>query len=1120
MTKYQAASVRRPYEIALLIVAVAAAGFNLRTAITSLPPIFPDLQAQLHLSSATLSLLAATPVICFGVVSAFAAWLNRRYGEEAILLVALVLLTAGLLLRGAAPGIMLFPGTALAASAIAVLNVLLSSMAKRRWPERAGLLIGIYLTMLSVGAILSSLLSVPLYRSSGGSVRLALGLWAVPAALAALLWLPQLRYRTAGVRPPASASAAPLPSAGGVKVYRYALAWQVTAFMGLQSLLYYAALSWLPTIFQDRGDSAVTAGNLLALMGVGNLATSLLVPVLAHRRPGQRALVVPSLIGTAVGLAGSLWGPLGTAPFWVLVLGVSQGSCLGLAIFFMLARAPDAGAAASLSAFAQSVGYLVASVGPLAVGLLHTATGSWDIPVVLLLVLAAVELVVGVLAGRPLVLPAATQARRDGDAGAAGLGGVAVPRGARGSWGDGIPQDQGGHRGGRPPGVSTTRHACRGPDGLDELSEARPRRLGSFSLCSTKVPHQARTAHEEHTVTLLECINGPEDLKGLSQDQLTRLAAEIRDLLIETTTRTSGHLGPNLGVVELTIAIHRVFDSPKDRIVFDTGHQAYVHKLLTGRVAQFGTLRQRGGLTGYPSQAESEHDLVENSHASTSLSYADGLAKAYKLRGEPDRTVVAVIGDGALTGGMAWEALNNIAAAKDSRLVMIVNDNGWSYQPTIGGLAEHLAAIRVNPRYEHVLDYIKTTLSRAPLVGAPLYGTLHGIKKGIKDVLQPQVMFEDLGLKYVGPIDGHDERLVETALRRARDFGGPVLLHVITRKGLGYPEAEQNTVDCLHQVPAAGALPGTWSRVFGDEMVSIGARRPDVVAITAAMLYPTGLAQFAAAYPDRVYDVGIAEQHAMTSAAGLAMGGMHPVVAIYSTFLNRAFDQTLMDVALHKLPVTIVLDRAGVTGPDGASHHGMWDGSLMQLVPGMKIAAPRDAKRVAELLNEAVEVADGPTVVRFPKGKVGGEVEATSKLGGMDVLLSPSAGQAADVLLVGAGPMALTGLEVAERLAVHGIGVTVVDPRWTKPVDEALVGAARQHRMVAVVEDNGRVGGFGDAVARLLRDHDVDMPVKTFGAAAGVPLARHARRDARRGGPDGSAAGPADHRGGRAPVIW
>ncbi len=587
-------------------------------------------------------------------------------------------------------------------------------------------------------------------------------------------------------------------------------------------------------------------------------------------------------------------------------------------------------------------------------------------------------------------------------------------------------------------------------------------------------------------MTLLEHINGPEDLKELSQDQLTRLAAEIRDVLIEwaqgpMVAKTSGHLGPNLGVVELTIAVHRVFDSPKDKIVFDTGHQSYVHKLLTGRFAQFGTLRQRGGITGYPSRAESEHDLVENSHASTSLSYADGLAKAYKLRGDPDRTVVAIIGDGALTGGMAWEALNNIAAAKDSRLVMIVNDNGWSYQPTIGGLAEHLAAIRVSQRYENVLDYIKTTVSRAPLVGVPLYGTLHGIKKGIKDVLQPQVMFEDLGLKYVGPIDGHDERMLEHALRRARDFGGPVLVHVITKKGFGYPAAEQNEVDCLHQVPAAGAQPGTGSWVFGNEMVAIGARRPDVVAITAAMLHPTGLAMFAAAYPDRIYDVGIAEQHAVTSAAGLAMAGLHPVVAIYATFLNRAFDQTLMDVALHRLPVTLVLDRAGVTGPDGASHHGMWDGSILQLVPGMKIAAPRDAKRIAELLDEAVEVCDGPTAIRFPRGKLSGEVEAVARLGGMDLLREPAAGLGNDVLLVGAGTMALTGLEVADRLAGHGIGVTVVDPRWTKPVDEALVGAARQHRLVVTVEDNGRVGGFGDAVARLLRDHDVDVPVKAFG---------------------------------------
>ena len=587
-------------------------------------------------------------------------------------------------------------------------------------------------------------------------------------------------------------------------------------------------------------------------------------------------------------------------------------------------------------------------------------------------------------------------------------------------------------------------------------------------------------------MTLLESIGGPKDLKKLSPDQLPVLAAEIRDVLVDVVSRTSGHLGPNLGVVELTIALHRVFDSPMDRIVFDTGHQAYVHKLLTGRQVRFGTLRQRGGISGYPSQAESEHDIVENSHASTSLSYADGLAKAYKLRGETSRTVVAVIGDGALTGGMAWEALNNISVAKDSRIVIVVNDNGRSYQPTIGGLANHLAAVRVSQRYEHVLDYIKTTVSRTPLVGPPIYDTLHGIKKGIKDMLQPQVLFEDLGLKYVGPIDGHDEQMVEHALDRAREFGGPVLVHVITKKGFGYPLAEQNEEDCLHQVPArpAGAPAGpakrTWSEVFGDELAAIGARRPDVVALTAAMLHPTGLGEFARAFPDRVFDVGIAEQQAMTSAAGLAMGGLHPVVALYSTFLNRAFDQMLMDVALHKLPVTIALDRAGVTGPDGASHNGMWDGSILQIVPGIRVAAPRDAIRLAELLNEAVEVGDGPTAIRYPKGTVGGEVEPVRKLGTMDVLHEPG-GAPADVLLIGAGTMAVTCAKAAERLADQGIGVTVLDPRWLKPLDEALVGAARQHRLVVVVEDNGRTGGFGDAVCRLLRDHDVDTPTKTFG---------------------------------------
>jgi 1-deoxy-D-xylulose-5-phosphate synthase len=590
-------------------------------------------------------------------------------------------------------------------------------------------------------------------------------------------------------------------------------------------------------------------------------------------------------------------------------------------------------------------------------------------------------------------------------------------------------------------------------------------------------------------VTLLESITGPRDVKALSPAELPVLASEIRDFLVDAVSRNGGHLGPNLGVVELTIALHRVFDSPSDRIIFDTGHQAYVHKLLTGRQDGFTRLKQRGGVSGYPSQAESEHDIVENSHASTALSYADGLAKAYTLREETGRTVVAVVGDGALTGGMAWEALNNIAAAKSSRLVIVVNDNGRSYTPTIGGLAAHLASIRVSQQYEHVLEYIKTSLTRAPLVGPPLYETLHGIKKGLKDVLQPQVMFEDLGIKYLGPVDGHDEQLVESALTRARGFGGPVIVHVITRKGFGYPPAENDDEDCMHGPGAFDRATGRptgnarrgWTDVFSDELVAIGAERPDVVALTAAMLYPTGLAAFANAYPGRCFDVGIAEQHAVTSAAGFAIGGLHPVVAIYATFLNRAFDQVLLDVALHRLPVTFVLDRAGVTGSDGPSHNGMWDLSVLQVVPGLKIAAPRDATRLAGLLREAVAIGDGPSVLRYPKGAPGPDIPAVGSLGQMDVLHRPADPAATDVLLVGAGPMAGVGVAAAARLADQGIGVTVVDPRWLKPLDEALVTAAGQHRLVVTAEDNGRAGGFGDAVARLLRDAGCGTPVRTFG---------------------------------------
>jgi 1-deoxy-D-xylulose-5-phosphate synthase len=587
----------------------------------------------------------------------------------------------------------------------------------------------------------------------------------------------------------------------------------------------------------------------------------------------------------------------------------------------------------------------------------------------------------------------------------------------------------------------------------------------------------------------LESIRGPHDLRRLTAEELGSLAEEIRDFLITSVARTSGHLGPNLGAVELTLALHRVFDSPRDRILWDTGHQAYVHKLVTGRAGGFATLRQKGGLSGYPSRAESDHDIIENSHASTSLSYADGIAKAHQLRGLTDRHVVAVIGDGALTGGMAWEALNNIAADRDRRLVIVVNDNERSYAPTIGGLAHHLATLRTTGGYERFLEWGKQVLGRTPVVGGPIYGTLHGMKKGIKDVVAPQGMFEDLGLKYIGPVDGHDIEAMEHALRRARSYSGPVLVHCITRKGLGYPLAENDAADNFHSIgvidPETGqplSKAGTsWTSVFADEMVEIGAERSDIVAITAAMLIPVGLDKFAEAYPDRTFDVGIAEQHATTSAAGLAIGGLHPVVAIYATFLNRAFDQVLMDVALHRCGVTFVLDRAGVTGDDGASHNGMWDMSILQVVPGLRMAAPRDAATLREELREAVEVEDAPTVVRFPKGAVCADIPALQRVGELDVL---SRGASADVLLVAVGAMAETCLEVAARCAREGIGVTVVDPRWVKPLPAAVVEMARDHRIVVTVEDNVRAGGVGSVTAQALRDARVEVPLRDFGIPA------------------------------------
>jgi 1-deoxy-D-xylulose-5-phosphate synthase len=607
-----------------------------------------------------------------------------------------------------------------------------------------------------------------------------------------------------------------------------------------------------------------------------------------------------------------------------------------------------------------------------------------------------------------------------------------------------------------------------------------------------------RLAEEMRYMVALANIGGPKDLRGLSREELDDLAGQIRSFLIREVSRTGGHLGPNLGVVELTMAVHRIFESPKDRIVFDTGHQSYVHKLLTGR-QDFSGLRRRGGLSGYPCRAESEHDIVENSHASTSLSWADGLAKAHQLLGHGDRHVVAVVGDGALTGGMAWEALNNIAAGQGRNLVIVVNDNERSYAPTIGGLAERLANLRTAQGYERVLDLGKSVLQRGGTPGRLAYETLHGVKKGIKDIVAPQGLFEDLGLKYVGPVDGHDIEAMEHALGRAKGFGGPVIVHAITQKGRGYAPAENDEADQFHAVGVIDPVTGaplksggkSWTSVFADEILAVAEDRPDVVGVTAAMLIPVGLNRFAKRYPERVFDVGIAEQHAVTSAAGMAHGGLHPVVALYATFVNRAFDQVLMDVALHREGVTFVLDRAGVTGEDGASHNGMWDLSLLGLVPGIRISAPRDAPRLRELLREAVAVDDGPTVLRFQKGAVPAEITAIEpRIGGMDVLAREGD---EDVLLVAVGSMVGLGLEVAAGLTQQGIGITVVDPRWVLPVDPALPPLAARYRLVVVVEDNGVAGGVAAHVATALRASRVPTAVRGFG----IPqrFLDHAARD-------------------------
>ena len=585
---------------------------------------------------------------------------------------------------------------------------------------------------------------------------------------------------------------------------------------------------------------------------------------------------------------------------------------------------------------------------------------------------------------------------------------------------------------------------------------------------------------------ILHSISSPSDLKKVPAVQIPALAKEVREFLIDRVSKTGGHLGPNLGVVELTIAIHRVFDSPKDSIIWDTGHQSYVHKMFTGRLDQFSELRKKDGISGYPARSESDHDIVENSHASTALSWADGIARAYEQTGElKDRHVIAVVGDGSLTGGMSWEALNNIASQTHRPLVIIVNDNGRSYSPTIGGLSTHLASLRTNEMYEKVLDWGKETLLKSP-IGRPVFDALHGMKKGIKDVFAPQGLFEDLGLKYIGPVDGHDEDLIENALQVAKRFNGPVMVHVITEKGKGYAPALEDEAEKFHATGVINPSTGkplnssttTWTSVFSDELVAIGKERKDIVALTAAMLGPTGLDKFAQQFPDRIFDVGIAEQHATTSAAGMAFGGLHPVVAIYATFLNRAFDQLLLDVALHNAGVTFVLDRAGVTGDDGASHNGMWDLSILQVVPNLMLSAPRDASTLRELLRESVVVKDRPTILRFPKGAIAQPVSAMERIEGVDILAKKGD---EDILLISIGAMANLAMDVAERLSAQGMGVTVVDPRWIKPLPKYLSTLAAKHRLIAVVEDNSKSGGVAASISQFLRDRNIYTPQRDFG---------------------------------------
>ena len=605
---------------------------------------------------------------------------------------------------------------------------------------------------------------------------------------------------------------------------------------------------------------------------------------------------------------------------------------------------------------------------------------------------------------------------------------------------------------------------------------------------------------------LLDSVNSPRDVKALSKKQLAQLADEIRQRLIDKVSVTGGHLGPNLGVVELTIALHRVFRSPEDAIVFDTSHQSYVHKMLTGRAGDFDSLRQKGGLSGYTSREESEHDWTESSHASAAISVIDGMSKAFTIQGHTDRNAVAIVGDGAMTGGMCWEALNNIAADKDRNAVIVVNDNGRSYAPTIGGIADNLGRIRAQHGYDELMAQGKKTLKSMGWVGNRAFDALHAMKEGVKSSVMPTELFPELGMKYIGPINGHDLDALVYAFNYAREYSGPIFVHVVTEKGHGFAPAVNEPKDQMHStgaidpvtgVPKGKSQPG-WTAAFSEEVIAAAEQRDDIVAITAAMAGPTGLAPFAEKFPERFFDVGIAEQHALASAAGLALQGMHPVVAIYSTFLNRGFDQLVMDVALTGQPVTIVLDRAGVTGSDGASHNGVWDMAITSLVPGVRVAAPRDGARLRELFREAIEVEDGPTVVRFPKGNLLPDMEAVAELGdGVDVLhysdvSADEEGVGSDVLIVSIGVMSARSLEAARTLEAEGYNVTVVDPRWVAPVPQSLIALADDHDVVVTVEDGIVRGGIGSMIEEALSTAEVDTPLRRLGFPRVFP--KHASR--------------------------